>query len=197
MTRFLVFPIFLILAGGVRGGWIIDQHTGVDDSVRILIGKSDWKETRGAEDLIADFAEDMVFRVDHRAKTVAKISLSRYLEKEATEQHHDAEKANGPDRIGGVVCLRFQSVYTPGEDRGAEGCVTNAITIAAPYAEKLNAWLRATQAFGDRGFLIWMRAQAGGPWRVTRWTTHAVQRDVAREEFFPPADYHSVPFTFE
>ncbi len=139
----------------------------------------------------------MVFRVDHQAKTVAKISLGEYLEKERADQHHEEEKSNGPDRIGGVACLRFQSVYAPGVDNGAEGCVSNAFTLTGPYAQKFNEWLQATQAFGDRGLLIWMRAQTGGPWHVTRWTTHAVQREVPREEFFPPAAYQRVPFTFD
>ncbi len=191
------FVILVVLAGSARAGWIIDQDTRSDEKVRIVIGKSGLKETRGKRDLIADFADDMVFRVDHQARTVAKISLGDYLEREAADRHHDPEKSNGPDRVDGIACLRFQSEYTPGADRGAEGCVTNAITTDAPYAQKLDAWLRATQAFGDRGFLIWMRAQTGGPWHVTRWTTHAVQREIAREEFFPPPSYQQVPFTFE
>ncbi len=193
----LRFAILILLAAAAQAGWIIDQSTRGDEKVRIVIGKSDWKETRGKRDLIADFADDMVFRIDHQAKTVAKITLKAYLEKQAAEQHHDAEKPNGPDRVGGVACLRFQSVYTPGDDRGAEGCVTNMFTVAAPYEEKLEAWLRATQAFGDRGLLVWMRAQTGGPWHVTLWTTHAVEREISREEFFPPPKYQEVPFTFE
>jgi hypothetical protein len=194
MTR---FTVLLILAVSAHGGWIIDQHTGYDESIRILIGESGWKETRGEEDLIVDFAEDMVFRVDNRTRTIAKISLDRYLEKEAAGRRHEPEKANGPDRIGGVACLRFQSVYKPGANNGAEACVTRAIRLAAPYEQKLDAWLRATQAFGDRGFLIWMKTQTGGPWRVTRWTTHAVQREILREEFYPPTGYHAIPFTFD
>ena len=92
------FTVFLMLAVGAQAGWIIDQTTRSDEKVRITVGKSDWKETRGEKDLIADFADDMVFVVDHQAKTVAKISLDQYLEREAAEQHHDTEKSNGPDK---------------------------------------------------------------------------------------------------
>jgi hypothetical protein len=195
------FVIFLSLTGSVRADWIVEQKTGNDDASRTEIGRYAVKETYGKRDRIVDFASATVFRVDHAAKTVAHIDLDSYLRKASADLRADTENPTVPDRVAGMDCMKFSSSYSTlpqaGGSGGAEGCVTKAITVAAPYTSRFEEWLKDTHLFGDHGFLIWLRTQVDGPWRVNLYTTRVRQATLPPTEFRPPAEYKQVEFTWD
>ena len=144
-----------------------------------------------------------MFRVDHGAKTVAHIDLDAYLDKTSGQLRKDAENPTMPDRVAGMDCMKYSSSYSAKDPKmaggwgGAEGCVTKAITVAAPYTNRFEAWLKATHPFGDQGFLIWLRTQVDGPWHVNLYTTKVRQATLPPTEFRPPAEYKEIEFTFD
>lgn len=192
---------FLSLAGTVRADWIVEQKTGSDEASRTEVGRYAVKETYGMNDRIVDFVSATVFRVDHKAKTVAHIDLDAYLKKTSAELRADPENPTMPDRVAGMDCMKFSSSYSTPEQiggwGGAEGCVTKAITMPAPYTPRFEAWLKATHRFGDQGFLIWLRTQVDGPWHVNLYTTRVRQATLPAAEFRPPAEYKRVEFIWD
>jgi hypothetical protein len=194
---FVIFLSLLFLSqpGLLRADWIVEQRSGNDDSSRTEVGKYAVKETYGKRDRIVDFASATVFRVDHALKTVSHIDLDSYLKKTAASLGGDMEKPTVPDRVAGMDCMKFAS--SAAQQSGAEGCVTKAITVAAPYTPRFEEWLKATHQFGDHGFLIWLRTQVNGPWHVNLYTTRVRQATLPPAEFRPPAEYKQVEFTFD
>lgn len=195
------FVVFLSLTGALRADWIVEQKTGNDEASRTEIGRYAVKETYGKRDRIVDFVSATVFRVDHAAKTVAHIDLDSYLKKTAADMRASTENPTVPDRVAGMDCMKFSSSYSTPQKLdgggGAEGCVTKAITVAAPYTPRFEAWLKGTHLFGDQGFLIWLRTQVDGPWHVNLYTTRVRQATLPPAEFRPPAEYKQVEFTWD
>jgi hypothetical protein len=192
--------MILSMGGALRADWIVEQRTGEDATSRTEVGRSAVKETYGKRERIVDFATATVFRVDHAAKTVAHIDLDSYLKKTSADLQPETEKPTLPDRVAGIDCMKFSYSHTVQQIGGwgeAEGCVTTAITVPAPYTPRFQAWLKATHLFGDQGFLIWLRTQVDGPWHVNLYTTKVRQATLPPTEFRPPLEYKQVEFIWD
>ena len=200
----------LLLAQTARPQWIVEQKFG-GDRLREAIGKSALKESwfdgdKLQLDTIVDFAAGTLTKVDHEKKTIARISLAEYLEKESARRPPDAYAPAGAAEFAGLACKKFSYSYSNNDASGISrgggwgggtGCFTTVITVPPPYDQQFARYLQVSERHNENlGFTLWYQAYRGGPPRVVLETVSAKQVPVAPEEFLAPAAYKSVPFTW-
>ena len=135
----------------------------------------------------------MVIEIDNDAKTVSSVTIAQYVKSRSASHLHDPEKMGGKDRIAGTDCVKYSSSYSsnskPGMAQmaggwgGFEGCVTDSLSMTAPYAQAFRKWLSDTQLFGGHGVLLSLRSQVDGPWRVSFTTVSMVQQAIPADAF--------------
>jgi hypothetical protein len=193
----------LFLIGILRGDWVIEQKASHEDQ-RVVISRSAYKLSVGHWDLIADFEQKMVWRVNRETKTAETIGLDEYLNKMEAGPRQGPEKPSGSGVFAGMACGKYSYSYTAKDPRtaggwgGGESCYTKAIGVAEPYQRAFLRWLKLSQGSkGEYGVELWRSRAVDGPSRVNLETVRLVEKPVSGDEFRVPAGYRKIEFQFE
>ncbi len=196
------WALLMCLMGTAQGGWMIRRADAQgQESGTVAIGDFAIKTTYSNQALIADFKRGMVIEIDHYAKTVSSVTIAQYVKSQYASHLRDPAQMRGKDRIAGTDCVKYSSSYSSASKSGGggwgafEGCVTDAVSMPAPYTQAFRKWLSDTQLFGGHGALLSLRSQVDGPWRVNFTTVSMVQQAIPADAFVAPLNYKRVPFT--
>ncbi len=196
------WAVVLCCMGIAQGGWMIRRADAQGhENGSVAVGDFAIKTTYSRQALIADFRRRLVIEIDDDEKTASTVSIAQYIKSRSASHLHDPEKVGAHDRIAGTDCVKYSSSYSSSKPAMAggwgafEGCLSDAVTMPAPYTQAFRNWLRDTQLFGAHGVLLSLRIQVDGPWALNFTTLSIVQQAIPPETFVAPASYKRVPFT--